>query len=231
MRKKYAIRCGSRTGSTLLCELLRSTNRCGFPREYANPELVNSYMQEVGLPQTASLQEYRNKLFNKRSTENEVFGIKVVGLIAQTRIFNQMEINPTHWIRIHREDKVLQAVSRYKAWKTNIWHRGAKTNAPLVPYSFSDIDWCLKEIIEEEAHFDDFFADKDHISISYEYDLVEEPEQTAVACLIHMGISIDELPEFKTASTIHRDDNSYTMRDKYLRDVVFADYESWRPKN
>jgi len=228
MKKKYAIRCGSRTGSTLLCELLRSTNRCGQPQEYANPELVSDYVREVGLDQSAGIAEYRNKLFNKKSTENEVFGIKVVGTTAQTDIFNEMDIKPTHWIRLHREDKILQAISRFKAWKTNIWHRGTKTKVPLVTYSFNDIDWCLREIEKEEAYFDEFFKDKDHISISYELDLLEEPEQTATACLVHMGISIDELPEFKPVGEIHRDEVSYEMRERYLKDVTRANYKNWR---
>lgn len=229
MKKKYAIRCGSRTGSTLLCELLRSTNRCGNPQEFANPDMVSIYLEQLGLPTTASWQEYRNKLFNKMSTENEVFGIKVVGTTTQATNFEAMDINPTHWIRLHREDKVLQAVSRYKAWKTSIWHRDHVTIVPTVPYDFDKIDWCLKEIIQEEEHFDDFFADKDHISISYELDLVEDPEQTVVAILTHMGISIEEVPDLKSSKIIHRDSDSYEMRDRYLQEAVWVDYEEWRP--
>ena len=228
--KKYAIRCGSRTGSTLLCELLRSTNRCGYPQEYANSDMIRQYSEQIGLPSTASWKEYRNKLFNKRSTENSVFGIKVIGTTSQMLNFEAMDIKPTHWIRLHREDKILQAVSRYKAWKTNIWHRNHKTVVPPVPYDFGKIDWCLKEIIEEETEFNDFFADKDHISINYELDLVEDPEQTVVAVLTHMGISIEDVPELKSSRIIHRDESSYRMRDQYLKQAVWADYEEWRPK-
>jgi len=230
MRKNYAIRCGSRTGSTLLCELLRSTNRCGKPEEYVNPSLIDGYRKEIGLPQDANMIAYRNKLFNKRSSENGVFGIKVVGITEQAANFENMEMKTSHWIRLYREDKILQAISRYKAWATNIWHRKPGVVVPSVPYSFKDIDWCLKEIVAEEKHFDDFFADKDHISISYEFDLLEDPEQTAIACLTYMDINIEDLPNFKSNGNLHRDRQSYEWQERYLKDVVWASYEDWHPQ-
>ena len=64
--KKYAILCGSRTGSSYLCNLLRSTNRCGKPSEFFNLEL--------------DFPSCKHKLIKKYKTENEVFGVKIVGM-------------------------------------------------------------------------------------------------------------------------------------------------------
>lgn len=217
MKSKYVIRCGSRTGSTVLCELLSGTNRCGNPQEYFNPSLIESYRRQLGVPIDAGFEEYKRVLLNKTATENRVFGTKIVGVGKQWTNYLDHNILPTHWIRIEREDKVLQAISRYKAWTTGKWSFKTGQKPPTeVDYSFFDIKWCLQEIEKEESEFDLFFQDKDHLRIKYEVDILENPEQTVVAILSYLNISIDDLPIVEPKSIIIRDEQSYVWKDRFL---------------
>lgn len=224
MKTRYAIVCGSRSGSTYLCELLRSTNRCGNPQEFFNPALVSDYKRQLKLSQSADLMTYKHKVMNQFATANSVFGVKIVGCSEQLELFTASGLQPTHWIWLEREDKILQAISRYKAWKTNRWHKRIGDSYPAVEYSQKDIQWCLDEIYKEEEFFADFFSDKDHIKISYELDLCAEPDQTILACLAHMDINIDEIPELKSESVIVRNDEAETWKEWFIRDTHFENY-------
>ncbi len=173
--KKYAIVCGSRTGSTYLCNLLTGTNRCGYPQEYFNKDLKFPYD--------------KHELIKKYKTENDVWGVKVVGF-DQINSFYQSNIQISHWIWLYREDKVLQAISRYRAFATNGWHR----LTPTPEYSFKDIKWCLDEIEREEEFFADFFENKDYLKLQYEIDICENSEQTVISTLHYLHIKTDDLP-------------------------------------
>ncbi|NBD38867.1 MAG: hypothetical protein GVY10_09890, partial [Verrucomicrobia bacterium] len=59
------------------------------------------------------------------------------------------------WVR--RRDKVAQAVSLYKAEKTDKWRSEAGVQED-VPYSAADIARCLQRIRKEEAAWEAFFA-------------------------------------------------------------------------
>ena len=46
MKAKYAILCSSRSGSTHLCDLLKSTNRAGNPEEFFNKSLDFNHLRK-----------------------------------------------------------------------------------------------------------------------------------------------------------------------------------------
>lgn len=188
MKSKYAVVCGSRCGSTFLCDLLKSTNRAGDPQEFFNDDIKPKF-------EKFNKKGYVDGIINNTKTENDVFGVKIVGF-DQWENFKKSPLQITHYIWLYRENKVAQAVSRYKSWKTNRWH----TDKPIdVEYSYEDILWCYEEILKEEKFFQNFFKDKDHIKVSYEKDLLANKDQTIRCILHHLTINNDELPELKSS--------------------------------
>lgn len=206
--KKYSILCGSRTGSTFLCDLLKSTNRAGDPQEFFNKD-VRPHFEKF------NKKGYVDGIINNTKTENDVFGVKIVGK-DQWEAYRQSPLKITHYIWLYREDKVAQAVSRYKSWKTNKWH----TNKPInTNYSFEDLKWCYDDILKEEEFYADFFKDKKHIKISYEKDLLANKDQTIRCILNHLDVNNNELPELKSSRTKISNYDSKMMELKFIKQL------------
>ncbi len=177
--KKFAIVCGSRTGSTYLCDVLTSTNRCGFPQEFFNKSM--------------KFGDNKHEWIRKFQTNNSVFGVKVVGFDQLQEFFDSgLQIDYLIWL--HREDSVLQAISRYIAYMTNGWHQTKERPQ----YSYEGIKWCLDEIEKENEFLDLYFEDRPHLKLSYEVDICESAEQTVISVLQYMNISTEELPRIKS---------------------------------
>lgn len=209
MKAKYAIVCGSRSGSTLLCDLLKSTKRAGDPQEFFNEDLIKDFKKlDKG-------KGYKDGIINGTKTENEVFGVKVVGF-DQWKNFKESNLNLTHYVYLERENKIAQAISRYKSWKTNKWH----SNKPLdVEYSFEDIKWCYEEILKEDEFFKNFFQGQDHQRISYEKDLLNNKEQTIRCILNHLDVNNNDLPSLKTERVKIANFESKKMEKKFKEEL------------
>lgn len=181
--KKYAIICGSRSGSTYLCDLLSSTNRLGRPQEFFNKDMGFS--------------KNKHEIIKKYKTENDVFGVKVVGITDQWESFiaSGLQIDATIWL--HREDIILQAISRYIAYTTDGWHKRKHKQSRSPKYDKEGISWCLEEIKKENNFYDKIFTSLpgDNIQIIYEQDIQENAEQTVYSILNHLEIGIEDLPK------------------------------------
>lgn len=195
--KKFAIVCGSRSGSTYLSDLLTSTNRCGKPQEFCNPDM--------------NFGNNRHEWIKKYKTENDVFGIKVVGIRQWARFRIHSELTVDHCIYLYREDSILQAISRYIAFTTNGWHR--KTERP--EFSYEGIKWCLAEIEEENKFFSKMADSLNWMQISYEKDLIEYPEQTIISILNYLNINLEELPSLKVRESYKKGNNEDWKRKFY----------------
>ncbi len=211
MKSKYAIVCGSRSGSTYLCDLLKSTNRAGDPKEYFNPDFNFDYLRNN--------KGFIDSIINVSKTENDVFGVKIVGKQQLSR-YEKSSLEITHCIYLVRSDSIDQAISRYKAWKTNIWHfKNGMTTMPDINYSYDGIKWCLDEVIEENKFYKTLLDGTNYLEVVYEDDLLENPSQTIVCILEHLGISIDELPELQSTQIIFRNEQSKQWKSRFKKEL------------
>ncbi len=132
--KSYFISAMPRTGGHLLCEALESTGIAGNPTEYFEPDYETYWCDRLGVSGHA---DYFEKVLAFGSTPNGVFGSKVIwpqleplkaklGLIHGSGISDldllQRTFPDLRFIWLKRRDKVRQAISYYKAVKTDIWH-------------------------------------------------------------------------------------------------------------
>lgn len=121
-QKSYAIVTTPRSGSTYLCDLLKSTAIAGHPSEHlrlATQELAR-YCNFNYLKLLDNLQEYR-------TTKNSVFGTKLISHflfeLRQTKPdFKVFMRSIDQFILLIRKDKVAQAISLVLAQKTEVWH-------------------------------------------------------------------------------------------------------------
>lgn len=207
MKSKYAIVCGSRSGSTYLCDLLKSTKRSGDPQEFFNKDLREEF-------EKLNKKGYVDGIVNGTKTENDVFGVKIVGF-DQWDEFQKSTLTLTHYVWLDRSNKVAQAVSRYKSWKTNTWH----TNESIdIEYSYDDIKWCYEEILREDEFYSKLFSEIDHVKVSYEKDLIANKDQTIRCILSHLGVNNNELPPLKSERVKIANFESKKMEKRFLEE-------------
>lgn len=121
-QKSYAIVTTPRSGSTYLCDLLKSTAIAGQPAEHlrlATQEL-SRHCNFNYLKLLDNLQEYR-------TTKNSVFGTKLIShflfeLRKTKPNFKTFMQSIDQFILLIRKDKVAQAISLVLAQKTEVWH-------------------------------------------------------------------------------------------------------------
>lgn len=216
--KYYAIITGSRTGSSHLCDLLESTNRLGKPDEYFNIEMMPYYLKNI-LPQTN--QSYVDKLTWSTKKSNFVVGIKLnhVNHIYELDQHNMIE-KIGYWVWLIRDDKVMQAISRYKAWQTDVWD-WTQTNEnknPNLKYDKVKIKAAYDSVIEEERWIGLFLKDKNYMEVYYEEDLTKNPEQTVISILNFIGVPTEDLPVLKSQQKVMRDQQSLAWKAQFIKD-------------
>ncbi len=187
----YIICTNQRTGSSVLCEALRNSSVLGAPREHFlfwywqthNLErLQEAYMQPWLLPNDAYLQ----RVFEKGTTANGVFGVKLMweqfeAVTDNLRSFPQFRNAPApmilsalfpnlHYIFLTRADKVRQAVSFAKALQTGKFHIqhsllpdqpksiGKGNTRKKLCYNFYQVFHIYQSLIKKEAAWERYFA-------------------------------------------------------------------------
>lgn len=218
--KYYGVLGPSRSGSSHLCDMLDSTNRLGKPDEYFNKDMM-SYYNNHFFPKND--QSYNDKVTWHSKKQNFVVGVKFTNIIhLETASEYGFLEKIKYWIWIKREDKILQAISRYKSWKTGIWdynEMAKKKSKSDINYNFDEIKFVLENIISEENEFSKFLDDKDYMEISYEKDIVESPDQTIISILNFLSVPTEQLPPIKSNQKIMRNSESIEWKEKFISDA------------
>lgn len=121
---RYLICSSPRSGSTLLGQMLYDSRVAGDPLEYLNSAYMTAAQQRFG--HSRSMSDYLAVLEKYRTSENGVFGMKIHWSHFE-KIFKDesSKINfLDRWgkiIFIRRKNKILQAVSLFRASRSNIW--------------------------------------------------------------------------------------------------------------
>ncbi len=197
-RKCYLVCATHRSGSNLLCQVLWHTNLCGRPQEFFSPTRMAKITEEHGLDVNpdADFSEYLRLLMEKRSTENGVFGGKimwahvegVVGRLGGTKaeaaellagVFPNLR-----YIRMRRADKLRQAISLWKAKQTKVYNSlqagEAGGTAPAPVFDFGEIRKIRDRFVLEDEEWGRFFSGHDLSPYEVRYETFAEgyPEET-----------------------------------------------------
>jgi trehalose 2-sulfotransferase len=199
----YLLCASPRTGSTLLAEGLAGTGIAGRPLEYFDIHQHNEkwWVEHLGI---ADDFQYLGKVLHAAATDNGIVGIKVhwhqfsvlhakvASAAARRAPLSDVFPNLKH-IWLTRANKIAQAISYYRASKTDLWHKrpiGALNppRAADAQFDYREIDRLVALIHHFDASWSRYFAAMGvtPLRIVYE-DMVADFAGTIRAVLRHMA--------------------------------------------
>jgi LPS sulfotransferase NodH len=177
-RRCYFICMSPRSGSTLLCDALRSTGVAGKPIEYFHEAQLP---ESLKLFRVTNFYDYFWRVLGTCATENGVFGVKLAGgvdffdkfvhrvkqfpayrdrAISAAEMMNDL-FPDLRYIWLTRRNKVRQAVSNVMAVQSGIWHshlepqEGTKKEPE---FDFGDIDHSIQTLVIQDAAWQEYFT-------------------------------------------------------------------------
>lgn len=204
LQQTYMICTTWRSGSTLLCKLLASTNLAGNPGEFLL-EKVEAKSRLSGEPYPSFIQ----RRLKGRATPNGVSGVKLMRDNLES-VLHRLRPDPggssgsdlqiisqifphVKFIFLSRRDKLRQAISLARSQRSQVWHiEPGKSGKPPVRFprvNNFQIECMLRQIQEAEASWNSFF-DHHHIDpypVTYE-DLCANPLETIEGILNFLEI-------------------------------------------
>jgi len=181
----YAVICGSRTGSSYYCDLLKSTERLGNPIEYFHTTRILYLMQ-------GNVDDYLDGIIGAKIITDEN---RQTNLAIELGFFDRV----THWIYLQRKNIKLQAISRYKANALGIWTHG--DFEPDIDFNRLAINGYVEEITEQNERDLKFMQGKNYLQMYYE-DIIDRPLESVLTTLDFLGVSKDNLPKLKSDKRI-----------------------------
>lgn len=201
-----------RTGSVLLSDLLRSTGMAGAPEEYFGRILVPPHPGQMAWANTADEDEFFHRVRQLGTTPNGVFGARVhwphfksmvrrvrdyldAPELAAPEALAHMFPEP-HFIWLKRRNKVAQAVSYFRAIRSNRWTLASGEMADPNPaddeFDFTEIERLRRRCIIWDACWKRFFASSgiEPIELTYE-DFERSMDSTIHSVLWHLGLDVD----------------------------------------
>jgi LPS sulfotransferase NodH len=221
IERAYLVCATPRSGSTLLCELLKATGVAGRPEEYFETLRSTGYPRQPrqyfdGLPEIqAALPEVDpgtpervfdwDAVLRAGTTPNGVFGAKIMyshldDLWPRLDGWALEDVLPgLRYVRVWRGDRVAQAVSLWIAIQTQHWRDegdNARSREPV--YSFTAIRHLVEQLTAHELAWDEWLVGRDVIDVSYE-ELAADPGATVTRVLERLGIEgrVPDIPRMR----------------------------------
>lgn len=198
-----------RSGSTLVCALLRASGRGGAPESWYRPADRDDYAADWGIARADGSYDpaaYRAAAIAAGQGPDGTFGLRLQAdalapLLAELgglypgvrtdRAVLEAAFGPCQFVYVRRRDSVAQAVSRLKAEQTQIWHYDGtepdRAAAPLA-YDAHRIDAFREEAARGNAAWEDWFR-RQNITpqrLVYE-DFAPRPAEAVRALLAALG--------------------------------------------
>lgn len=213
----YVICTSPRSGSTLLCALLKATGVAGRPGSHFHEPSLDEWLEDYRLEGTAfaSREDALRAVFAAAREKGEG-GTGVFGLRLQRGSFRffmgaadaiypgrssdveriEAAFGPTLFIHLRRADKLAQAVSRVMAEQTGLWHRAADGSelerlapAQAPRYDREAIARHMAEQAALDGEWEDWFAREDVSPLSITYDeLAADPQGALARVLEALGL-------------------------------------------
>jgi LPS sulfotransferase NodH len=233
----FTVRCGS----TLLCEDLRQSG-LGFPTEYFQP-LHGAPRKEFAGLTAGSLREYILKI---AALPSPLVGLKIdwwqlhnlgrnlqreCGLALDHDLRN---LFPNFkYVYIYRENKLLQAVSVWRAIQTNVWHspkgtNGVKKDLETRAYSFDALKPHFLRVVGEDWLWRQHFRrlGVQPFTICYE-DYIKDRPATLRQLRAYLGLPDSHPVQCSDTLTMMRDDKSLEVEQLLLADLYHPPGPRW----
>lgn len=238
MIDSYLICATPRTGSTLLCQYLSSSEVAGRPHSYFRSQDMASWAKGWRILRDNGNYEFSEYLIAARaaaSTENGVIAIRVMWESLKEIVAEIAKLYPAcarsdmalleaafgqvRFIYLARRDVVAQAISLYRAEKTGYWHtvEGQKPEQPPL-FDFAAIDARVKILRQQDASWRSWFQTigVEPMVVAYE-ELSADPVASVQKVLDFLGV---ELPPYRRLEAVNRrlaDDLTISWIEQYTR--------------
>jgi trehalose 2-sulfotransferase len=192
----YIIASTQRSGTHLLCSILRSTGVAGWPEEFFLSKPGETWEKRWNSP---SRDAYIQRVLQENTGANGVFGAVVMWSYFEQMLEMLQELrddkkstapqllaelfNQPKYVWLRRKDRVEQAISWEMACQTGIWARraGVSPQPDATPkFDFKIIDeWCNR-IATHEASWANYFRESQIEPLVLYYEDVVACHRTAV---------------------------------------------------
>lgn len=200
-----------RSGSTLVCALIRSAGSAGWPESWWRAEDRADYAADWGIADAAGQWtpgDYLAGAIRAGSSPDGSFGLRLQqpalpALIADLRALTpgtdsdaalmRRHFGPCAFLYIRRRDDVAQAISRLKAEASQIWHLdGEEPDSPRAEgsYDAAKIDAWRAEAAAGNAAWEAWFAAQGITPCRMVYeDYAADPPAAVTAALTALGMA------------------------------------------
>lgn len=229
LKSRYLICSTLRSGSTLLTDYLLSSGVAGVPMEYMNDALLMAFSERIGRKIT-DLADYLEQIEKLRTSERGVFGMKAhfrqtIGILRSQDLLVQFLRRFSRIIRIVRRNKLLQAVSTYKAIESGLWtyrheELAAAFDQPVIEYNSAKIADALSSLLNEENGWVDAIrhSGQEALVVYYE-DLVDFPNDTLEKVFSFLDLPV--LLPIRIESSIRKQADGLNMKfyNQFLSEI------------
>lgn len=248
----YVICTSPRSGSTLLCSLLKATDIAGNPASWFHEPSLAEWLEDFGImPQDgASESEILRAIFSaaieKGSRATGMFGLR---LQRHSFDFFDRQLSLLHpqplgfaerfervfgttlFIYLTRPDKVEQAVSYLKAEQTGLWHVAADGSEleRIAPhrdptYDAQKIGETVELLRGYDREWQDFFTREaiEPLRISYD-ELSADPAATLRKLLDRLGLDAEAASAIKPGTKKIADETSHDWVARFRAEQVRPD--------
>lgn len=201
--------CGTpRSGTTLLCKMLKATGVAGRPNSYFRREDITEWAERWGVPTQGDIEgadfdrAYLAAMRVFGTAGTGTFGLRLMwgSVTDATRRLNRAlqtmqditrsfadAFGPSLYIHVSRNDKLAQAVSRVRAEQSGLWHLGADGTViegdeivRPVAYDGARIAELVAELHDDDAAWGRFFAERQIAPLQLVYESVTADPHVAL---------------------------------------------------
>ena len=187
----YVICTTPRTRSTVICDLLVSSNVAGYPREYHKG---HESLKDLDITTPATYQKY----VSVSTSPNGVCGIQVMS--TEKHIVEKfIDFKNVKCIWIRRENKIKQAISLLKAHKRNCFYETDKTrkndNLNQIKITRDEIAYSTFELTAQDLSWESYFQENKITPLTIWYkDLETETQQKDTLNKVLDSLGINDMP-------------------------------------
>jgi LPS sulfotransferase NodH len=235
-----------RSGSWLLSDLLERTGKIAMGQEYFHVNYVPALAREYGLGSLAITEEYISEIRRRAQEDGRLFSsklhwVQINQLVDALRVVHpdlaaantpapeliEASLPGSRYLFLTREDKARQAISLFRALRTDTWWEHAAEGEPeeqgqAAPELIADylaIRWLEDVLVEQEAEWRRYFEvfAIEPLTVVYEQ-LCAEPGRVVRAVLDWLGLQGAVASEGPSRLRRQADAETETMLVEY-RDI------------
>jgi trehalose 2-sulfotransferase len=236
----YIICASARSGSTLLCDLLKGTGVAGRPDSFYRQQSLQEWIEHFGIAPgegVAFERRYLDAVLKQGRGATAMFGMRLMWVSAEELCAKLATLYPDEasdaarfaaafgtpvYIHLRRIDKVAQAISRVKALQTGLWHAHAdgserERNAPaaLPAYDAAHIGEIVAELGANEASWTAWFEAQGIAPLQLTYEkLSADPRGTLARVLtaLRLDPALADRAEVRTARLADAENTEWAAR-------------------